>query len=182
MVRGSPSATFPLSRPFDVGHVGPEGTAFTVTASPEERAALARMNGLVAIDDLVAHLDLSREGRGGVRVTGTVDATISQTCVVTLDVFEAELHESVDVHFVPEQEIAATTGRTSDTEDAGVDRPDAIVGGRIDLGAVAAEFLALALDPYPRKPGVVFDEGAQGRDKDPSPFAALSRLRTERPH
>ena len=35
--------------------------------------------------------------------------------------------------------------------------PDEIVNGKIDLGAVAAEFLALGLDPYPRKPGVDFD-------------------------
>ncbi len=36
------------------------------------------------------------------------------------------------------------------------DPPDPIVNGRIDLGQLAAEFLALGLDPYPRKPGVEF--------------------------
>ena len=35
---------------------------------------------------------------------------------------------------------------------------------QIDLGALAAEFLALGLDPYPRKPGVAFD-GARIRAK-----------------
>ena len=34
--------------------------------------------------------------------------------------------------------------------------PDEIVNGQIDLGALTAEFLALGLDPYPRKPGVDF--------------------------
>ena len=38
----------------------------------------------------------------------------------------------------------------------GEDAPDPIVDGKIDLGALAAEFLALGLDPYPRKPGVAF--------------------------
>ena len=31
------------------------------------------------------------------------------------------------------------------------DAPDPIVDGKVDLGALAAEFIALALDPYPRK-------------------------------
>ena len=35
------------------------------------------------------------------------------------------------------------------------DAPDPIVDGKIDLGALAAEFMILGLDPYPRKPGVV---------------------------
>ena len=32
------------------------------------------------------------------------------------------------------------------------------VAAAIDLGAVAAEFFALGLDPYPRKPGEAFDD------------------------
>ena len=43
------------------------------------------------------------------------------------------------------------------------DEPDPIIGGKIDLGALAAEFFALGLDPWPRKPGAAFqwpdDEG-----------------------
>ena len=35
-----------------------------------------------------------------------------------------------------------------------------ILNGVIDLGEMVAETLALDLDPYPRKPGVSFDEPA----------------------
>ena len=31
-----------------------------------------------------------------------------------------------------------------------------MIDGKIDLGALAAEFFALGLDPYPRKPGAEF--------------------------
>jgi hypothetical protein len=55
--------------------------------------------------------------------------------------------------------------------------PDEIVNGHIDLGALTAEFLALGLDPYPRKPGVDFDY--KGDDKPDSPFAALAKLKRE---
>ena len=50
-------------------------------------------------------------------------------------------------------------------------RPDEIVNGQIDLGALTAEFLALGLDPYPRKPGVDFSYQDPADEKD-SPFAA----------
>ena len=54
--------------------------------------------------------------------------------------------------------------------------PDEIVNGQIDLGALTAEFLALGLDPYPRKPGVDFNYRDPADEKD-SPFAALSKLK-----
>jgi hypothetical protein len=55
------------------------------------------------------------------------------------------------------------------------DPPDSIIHGQIDLGALAAEFLALNLDLYPRKPGVTFENmyvGGEASGTD-SPFAGL---------
>ena len=45
------------------------------------------------------------------------------------------------------------------------------INGKIDLGALTAEFFALGLDPYPRKPGVEF-VAPPGEDASDSPFAA----------
>ena len=39
-----------------------------------------------------------------------------------------------------------------------------------------ASLLILGLDPYPRKPGAVF-ESPEGDEPDPSPFAALAKLK-----
>ena len=55
--------------------------------------------------------------------------------------------------------------------------PDVIVDGKIDLGALTAEALALALDPYPKKPGVAFVDVMEPEDLSESPFAALARLK-----
>ncbi|MFZ3327701.1 MAG: hypothetical protein WA231_18240 [Methylocella sp.] len=53
--------------------------------------------------------------------------------------------------------------------------PDPIINGQIDLGALAAEFLALNLDLYPRKPGVTFEDTSVGGEASAidSPFAVL---------
>ena len=50
--------------------------------------------------------------------------------------------------------------------------PSIYQNGRIDLGAIVAEHLALGLDPYPRTPGVDFPghiEDCRVRTSCPSP-------------
>ena len=43
-------------------------------------------------------------------------------------------------------------------------------------GALAAEFLALGLDPYPRKPDAIFKPVIEAADPEDHPFAALKAL------
>ncbi|PIK68854.1 metal-binding protein, partial [Methylobacterium frigidaeris] len=104
--------------------------------------------------------------------TGTVEAALTQTCVVTLEPFDGTVTEEVDVDFADQDAFAGTPA-----EDA--DIPDPIVNGRIDLGSLTAEFLALGLDPYPRKPGVAFDLPAA--EEEETPFAALQGLKGQGP-
>jgi hypothetical protein len=59
------------------------------------------------------------------------------------------------------------------------DPPDTIIDGKIDLGALAAEFMALGLDPYPRKPGVAFAEIVDDEVIEESPFAQLAGLKKD---
>jgi hypothetical protein len=53
--------------------------------------------------------------------------------------------------------------------------PEPLVGGVVDLGALATEFLILGINPYPRKPEAVFEAPRQAKG-DQGPFAALERL------
>jgi hypothetical protein len=160
----------PLSRPVAVNRLPPEGTEVVVEASAEERAALARDFDLVSLDRLVGRFRLAGSTHR-IAVTGTIEAEIVQTCVVTLEAFPSRVEEAVDVDFSDSDAF-----RHTDAEDA--EMPDPIVDGLIDLGTLTAEFLALGLDPYPKKPGAAFafeDEGAEAM----KPFAAL-RGRSDR--
>ena len=173
----------PFSRPFRVDALPAEGQSQTIEAGPEERAALAALNRLPAIASLTATFAARRSGRGGVHVTGDVHAEVTQVCVVSLEPFAATVDEPVDVRFAPAE--AAEAARRVKEDDAalvelgGEDPPDPIIDGRIDLGALAAEFLALGLDPYPRKPGVAFDPPEPQRGEE-SPFAALAEPKKKR--
>ncbi|MGU3539451.1 YceD family protein [Methylobacterium sp. A54F] len=164
-----PDATGPLSRPINIERLRNGPGAVTVEATQAECEALAADFGIPAIRGLVGRFDISGSASRLV-VTGRVEALVTQVCTVTLEPFEAAVSEPVEVEFTDPDRFAGT-----DAED--VEVPDPIVGGRIDFGTLTAEFLALGLDPYPRKPGVAFEEASFGEDE--KPLAALRSLRRE---
>lgn len=172
----------PLSRIVSVDALPSEDHTIVVEASADERAAVAKLDNLVEIGSLVGRFRLRPERQGGVHVVGSVYASVTQTCVLTLDPFDSQIEEPVDVLFLPpkafETWLAAHKKRTEevDTDEEEDDPPEQLLDGRIDLGALTAEFLTLSLDPYPRKPGAAFVEPAPA-EKEPSPFAALAELK-----
>ena len=170
----------PFARRVRVDSIPRDGLELAIEASEAERAALAKRDGLPAIARLAGQFTLRRVGRGMVHVRGEVHVEATQTCVVSLEPFDVTLNEPVDVRFAasggegerrgaPPAVTADAAAFSMDDEDA----PDPIVDGQIDLGALAAEFMNLGLDPYPRKPGAEFapPSGEGGRD---TPFAKLS--------
>ncbi|MDR7038141.1 MULTISPECIES: YceD family protein [Methylobacterium] len=161
----------PLTRSVNVERLPQGRGTVTVEATQAECDALARDFGIPAIRDLVGRFDLDGS-LSQLRVTGTVEACVTQVCTVSLDPFEAKVSEPVEVDFTNADQLVGT-----DAEDA--ELPDPIVNGRIDFGALTAEFLALGLDPYPRKPGIAFEELREGEEE--KPFAALARLRDGQP-
>ena len=178
----------PFSRVLVVATLSDRPIVVPVEADAAERARLAEANGIPALHRLEVPFRVGREGPSGFRVSGTLQATVRQICVVTLEPFDSEVTEEVDVRFVLDSaasgrsSLRAPTAPQDPAEEADEDPPDVIRDGRIDLGALAAEFLALGLDPHPRKPGVRFDEAAAGQGpKEASPFAVLAALKPGRP-
>ncbi|NJO35207.1 MAG: DUF177 domain-containing protein [Rhodospirillales bacterium] len=151
-------------------------------ASPEEREAIARTLDLIACSSLTARYALHPRGEGHFRLTGTLQAQIEQSCVVTLEPLTNEIAESFSVDYWPETEIPAQEGGVVDVHD----EPDLepIVTGRIKVGRVVFECLAGAIDLFPRKPGVTFEAPEapsedSGRSKSGGPFAALARIKNK---
>jgi uncharacterized metal-binding protein YceD (DUF177 family) len=172
----------PLTRVVRIDALPKEGQTITIEASAPERDALARLHDLPAIAALTATLRVEPAGRGGARVTGVVRGELTQICAVTVEPFAATVEEAVDVRFAPETEEDSARRPARETLTlslADEDDPDPVIDGRIDLGALAAEFFALGLDPYPRKPGAEFVAPADSKAPD-SPFAALAARQAKR--
>jgi uncharacterized metal-binding protein YceD (DUF177 family) len=129
------------------------------------------------VTNLRASFDVAPHGKGGLHVHGTVAATVVQTCVVTLDPLETQAEEEIDLTFAaaPAHRGEEAKGVAHDTADP--DGPEPLVGNTVDLGAIASEYLVLGIDPYPRKPGVVFEAPQTPDDPADHPFAALAALK-----
>jgi hypothetical protein len=87
----------------------------------------------------------------------------------------------VDLVFAPEAEVRKMADLIEEGQDDAeppevIDPPEAIVNGIIDLGRIATDAVFLAVDPYPRKEGAVFEAEVTALDPEDHPFAALKAL------
>ena len=160
-----------LHRPIAVERIGQSGLSVEVEAGADELAALAARMALPGIGALRCRFQLRRIAAGIIEAEGRLRADLTQVCVVSLDEFPAELAEDFQVHFVP-------AGTEDDEPEPNAMDQVPYEGGMIDLGEAAAEQLALALDPYPHKPGAELD--APPDEAALHPFGALAALRPRR--
>jgi hypothetical protein len=161
----------------NVAQIPDGGLHREIEADAPTRAVMAETAGLRDIASVRAAFDLSRRSGGRVHVAGRVLAKVGQTCVVTLEPIESEIDEEVDLIFAPTDEIAPQID-VDDGESAVPDTPEPIENGMIDLGRLAADVLYLAIDPYPRKQGAVFEPQVAAVDPEDHPFASLKALQT----
>jgi uncharacterized metal-binding protein YceD (DUF177 family) len=166
-----------FSRIVRIDQIPAQGTELTIEAGPEERKALADRFALVEISALQARVSL-RAIAGGTsfRMSAVIHASLVQTCVVTLDPLPAKIEEPFSMTFGGDgEEDGGELDLSLDDEDP----PEPVVDGGIDIGEAVAEHLALALPPFPRKPGteyVAIEEDDPEPEKRPSPFAVLAKF------
>lgn len=148
--------------------------SIAVRASKAERRALAKRFGLASLDRLSGRASLARaparDGSGpAIRVEFGFEAEAVQLCVATLEPAPARLAETGLIA----EFAAAPDGADADIAFDGVDPPEPLRGGAVDLGELLAQHLGLALDPYPRAPGAEF-AAPPPEEPRPSPFAELA--------
>lgn len=147
----------PISLSVNVLRLPASGMPVRFEADDEQRRALAKAHALVEVKSLSAELLVTNWKRDGVKVTGTAKAAIVQACSVSLAPVDAVVDVDIHALFVPEGSRLARPDILEGGEmllDAeGEDGPEPFSGDTIDVGALAEEFFALGIDPYPRKAG-----------------------------
>jgi uncharacterized metal-binding protein YceD (DUF177 family) len=181
-----PHATDPWRAPVIVAQIPEIGLSRDLVADEATREAMARIASLREILSARASFDVKPESGGKVHVTGRLNARIGQTCVVTLDPIENEIEEVIDLMFAPSDLIVQRAEREDQEDESGIEAEDQdqlepIENGVIDLGRLATDILYLAIDPYPRKPGAVFEPHVTADDPEDHPFAALKALKRDKP-
>jgi hypothetical protein len=148
-MRVGPSSEF--SRPVSLEPWPRDGIAFDVAASGAERAAVARRLDVIEVAQLRGEGRIAREaGTGILHLLGRLRAEVVQLCVVTLEPLPVTVDQPLDRRFLT-LGGPGPTGKAAEVEvDPLVEEPEPVAGGRLDLGELLVEELALALDPYPR--------------------------------
>jgi uncharacterized metal-binding protein YceD (DUF177 family) len=154
-----------------------------IEADEATRVAMAEIAGLREIAYVRAAFDLKPRSGGQVHVAGRVRARVGQNCVVTLEPIESDIDEEVDLIFALSEQVPEIAEPEDDDDGDSVtdmtETPEPIENGIIDLGRLATDMLYLAIDPYPRKEGAVFEPQVSAADPADHPFAALKSLQRD---
>jgi uncharacterized metal-binding protein YceD (DUF177 family) len=172
----------PWRVPVAVAQIPETGLHRDIEADQTIRNAVADVGGVREVFSAQASFDVTPKSGGRFHVAGHVRARIGQNCVVTLEEIEADIDEPIDLIFAPPEQIpqmAALVDEAEAGDEETPDPPEPIENGLIDLGRVATDALYLAVDPYPRKAGAVFDPVVEAADPEDHPFAALRALKAE---
>jgi uncharacterized metal-binding protein YceD (DUF177 family) len=163
-----------FARPQRVDTIGDDARTVEIDADAQERAALAKRFDLIGIERLTGKFTIRRDA-AGIVAEGRVAAAVTQACSITGDPLPATVDEPIALRFVPEQDAGQDEVELGDS-DIDVIPYD---GGTIDLGEVAAETMALALDPFPRGPNAEakLKEAGVLSEEQAGPFGALAALK-----
>ena len=177
-----------LTRLFSLDDLDRGGVTLEVSADADELEALARRFDLIAVGSLAATVMLKR-GKADtcIHVRGHITADVVQSCVITLEPVANHVDGAIEIDYSTEPDsawVVRDMAPDADVAPGDDDQPEFLEGDEIDIGEVVAEHLGLNLDPYPRRPGVVFsapDDASEDED-DPdsaSPFAVLRELKND---
>jgi hypothetical protein len=165
---------------YNLSRLGHAGDEVRLEADAEQRAAIAVLAQALSLSRFIAIVSLQKTGPSHFSLAYRLDAEVAQACVVTLEPviaaidrsFRRELHFTGPVRRPPE--VAELELSAPDEEG-----PEEIDNLHYDLAGPALEEFLLALDPYPRCPGVEFDPGREGDPPPESPFAVLKSLKSK---
>jgi uncharacterized metal-binding protein YceD (DUF177 family) len=174
----------PLTQPYNLSRLGNAGDTVTFTADSDQRQAIAAWSGVLSIDSFSTTVILRKLAPTRFGLDFTVTADLRQACVVTLEPVPAHL----ETRFSRELLFTGPARRKPDAKpaessadlvlDAGEEEgPEEIESLHFDLAGPVLEEYVLALEPYPRRPGVAFSPQSDASDRPESPFAVLKGLK-----
>ncbi len=141
-------ASFLCSHIFKTDEISSNGVSGSLEVSAQDCAAIAKVLDLSSLDSIRMDFNLQRSGRGRFNLKAHLVADVTQSCVLTLEPIESKIDEQFTIEFWPPEDVARLE---SEAEEAGMDvpldGPDPILEGCIDLGQMAYEHFAAALEP-----------------------------------
>jgi len=170
-----------ISKIYNLNRLGQAGDEVTLTANEAERAELAELakeSSVLEVRSFSARVGLKKISPTRFDLQYHLSAEIVQACVVTLEPLTAHIEKDFirDLHYVPNLRRTAEKEIVIAPDDD--DLPEEIESPHFDLAVPLIEEFLLAIDPYPRAPGVAFQAPEGMGDKPESPFGVLKGLKS----
>lgn len=165
-----------FSYPLKIEDINQGEQTYKLRANKAQLETLREILQIPAVNYFEADIKLTFQKKKGVLdVSGEVRAGLTLISVISLDEFEKEYKSNFSLTYDTNATYEQIREIDEDIED---DIPDIVIDGKIDLGDIAIEQLALVMEDHPRKDGEEFTSVIE--DDSPireNPFAVLSKLK-----
>ncbi len=167
----------PFEKFVELSSLSEAGVDVVLAPNEAERAQIAEWSDVSAVPSFEARVTLKRISTSRFSYSAELKADVVQPCGVTLEPVTQRIEQS----FIRELHLTHATRRRPDdfvdlAPGAGEDDvPEEVESPHYNVAGPVLEEFSLAIDPYPRAPGVAFE--APEEEKPESPFAVLSRLK-----
>ena len=144
-----------------------------------DRLAVKTLNKFAV--DINIRIDNSKSVR--VAVEGRLEATVEQSCSVTLEPVISKF--SIPVSLIFEERALELTHLHEEIDFEEHDPPEQMIGGQFDAGDTLIQLLAVEINPFPRKLGASLENMPEAKaqrerteeSETDNPFAALAALK-----
>ena len=166
----------PFSSIYDLSNLSDAGAEIAIQPSPEQRSRIAEWAGLDGVESFAAAVTLRRSSANRFAYEAELNADIVQTCVVTLEPVRSHMALNISRALHLTKFLVRAKFAEHELAPATDEAPEEIQDSHYDLAGPLLEEFTLAIDPYPRCPGVAFEvpDDEDGRE---SPFAVLKTLK-----
>lgn len=165
-----------FSYPLKIEDINQGEQTYKLRANKAQLETLREILQIPAVNYFEADIKLTFQKKKGVLdVSGEVRAGLTLTSVISLDEFEKEYKSNFSLTYDTNATYEQIREMDEDIEE---DIPDIVIDGKIDLGDIAIEQLALVMEDHPRKAGEEFTSVIENDSEvRENPFAILSKLK-----
>ena len=165
----------------DLQSMSSKGLELRGELNADQCATLADNHGLETVGSFAYRLTAKRWRRDGFKISGTISAIVTQTCIATLEPVVTKINDEIEQTFLPEPDAYRRPNQDADVIEFEVDpdEPEYFNGQSVDVASIVEEYFALALPLYPRSPNadlVVIDtDKSSDEEKAEAELSPLAR-------
>ena len=171
--------------PINIAELPSSGLDIQRTLEELPRQRLADRLAVTSLNKLAVNISIRMENNRipSVAIDGSLEATVVQSCSVTLEPVVSKF--SIPVSLIFKEKVPEPGQFLEEIDAEEHDPPEQMIDGQFDVGDTLVQLLAVEINHFPRKPGVSLENMPEAKarldraqdSKTNKPFAALAALK-----